>query len=247
MKDKLRTIVGGRSAEYHDQNNFPRGIEILLKKAKVDLEFQKLFLENPLAAAESIDLDLKENEKKILSNTLKPVLKTMIVRTFVPKHHTNTFLTAKTAAMLALVLASTVADPSYAKSMGITAEDEQNKSSILLPTSDNIPKADQSKPQPESLRQLTKDSMRKVQNALEQYKNDHGAYPSTELWLNADNPLSEYVLTYDVYDAWDRKFHYEAVIGSDKILNYKLESLGKNINKSRDNIPCPINTKKHRF
>ena len=44
MKDKLRTIVGGRSTEHSEQNNFPRGIEILLKKAKVDLDFQKIFL-----------------------------------------------------------------------------------------------------------------------------------------------------------------------------------------------------------
>ncbi len=114
MKDGFKTIVGGRSAEYRDRNNFPRGIEILLKKAKVDVEFQKLFLENPLAAAGSIDLDLKESEKKVLKNTLKPVLKTMINSTFVPKHHVKTFLTAKTAAMIALVLASIVTVPAHA-------------------------------------------------------------------------------------------------------------------------------------
>jgi hypothetical protein len=45
--------------------------------------------------------------------TMKDWLKTMINSTFVPKHHVKTFLTAKTAAMLALVLASTVLAQSY--------------------------------------------------------------------------------------------------------------------------------------
>jgi hypothetical protein len=225
MKDKLRTIVGGRSAEYHDQNNFPRGIEILLKKAKVDLEFQKLVLENPLAAAESIDLDLKENEKKILSHTLKPVLKTMIDRTFVPKHHVNTFLTAKTAAMIALVLASTVVVPSYGATRGVREKIETQ----------------------ESLYQLVEERMAAVQNALEQYWYDHGTYPSTEAWLENDNPLSDYVGTSYLYDPWNRKLHYEAVVENKVIVSYKLESMGKDKNSIRDNIPCPIDTEEHGF
>ena len=148
MKDGFKTIVGGRSAEYRERNNFPRGIEILLKKAKVDVEFQKLFLENPLAAAGSIDLDLKESEKKVLKNTLKPVLKTMINSTFVPKHHVKTFLTAKTAAMLVLVMASTVLVPTYGHgTKGETVEPLEEQASLF---------------------QLTQERMAAVQDALEQ-------------------------------------------------------------------------------
>jgi hypothetical protein len=226
MKDKLRTIVGGRYAEHIEQNNFPRGIEVLLKKAKVDLKFQRLFLDNPLAAARSIELNLNENEKKILSNTLKPVLKLMIERTFVPKHHARTFLTARTAAMIALVLSSAVVQPSIsAATKGIRAAPEAQ----------------------DSLYQLTIERMTAVQNALDQYKNDHGAYPSTDSWLNTDNPLSEYLLTSNLYDPWNRKLHYEAVLENEIIVSYKLESFGKNINSGIDNISCPIDTEKHSF
>lgn len=235
MKDKLRTIVGGRSKEDSEQNNFPRGIEMLLKKAKVDLDFQKIFLEDPLAAAESIDLDLKENEKKILSHTLKPVLKTMIDRTFVPKHHVNAFLTAKTAAMIALVLASTaVARLANPMEMGATARYESQED--LQPQFDRQP----------TDRQLTRQRMRAVQNALERFKKSYGTYPSTELWLNG-NPLNEFVETYTLYDTWYRKLHYEAVTENEEIVTYKLQSLGGDENNSRDNIRCPIDTRKHSF
>lgn len=229
MKDGFKTIVGGRSAEYRDRNNFPRGIEILLKKAKVDVEFQKLFLENPLAAAGSIDLDLKESEKKILKNTLKPVLKTMINSTFVPKHHVKTFLTAKTAAMIALVLASIVTVPAHAggnATKGVEAEPAEEQATIF---------------------QITEERMAEVQEAMEQYKHDHGIYPSTEEWLKTQNPLSDYILTSYMYDLWGRKFHYAAVMENGKIVNYKLESYGKDVKSHYDNIPCPIDTEKHQF
>ena len=61
-----RTIVGGRSAAYRILRNFPRGMEILLKKAKVDAVFQELLMEDPIMAASEIDLDLTPSEKKIL-------------------------------------------------------------------------------------------------------------------------------------------------------------------------------------
>ncbi len=227
MKDGFKTIVGGRSAEYRDRNNFPRGIEILLKKAKVDVEFQKLFLENPLAAAGSIDLDLKESEKKVLKNTLKPVLKTMINSTFVPKHHVKTFLTAKTAAMFVLVLTSTVLVPSYdLLSTGIPEEPLEEQT---------------------SLHQVTQERMAAVQDALEQYKFDHDTYPSTEEWLKNQNPLNDYIITSYMYDPWNQKFNYSAVIENGKIVNYKLESLGEELGIHYDNIPCPIDIDKHRF
>ncbi len=41
MDKYFRTIVGGRSTAYQGLKNFPRGIEILLKKVKVDHQFQE--------------------------------------------------------------------------------------------------------------------------------------------------------------------------------------------------------------
>ena len=68
MKSISRTIVGGRSGDDPSFGRFPRGIEILLKKAKVNLSFRSFFLSDPFSAAASIELDLKDNEKKILSS-----------------------------------------------------------------------------------------------------------------------------------------------------------------------------------
>ena len=113
MKKGFKTIVGGRSASYQSPDGYPRRIEILLKKAKVDPEFRRLFLQDPLAAARVIELDVSDNEKKILLNIPGDIIGKMVENTFVPKHHVSTFLGATTAAMLSLVLASVVVMPAY--------------------------------------------------------------------------------------------------------------------------------------
>ena len=222
MNSSFRTIVGGRSEEYRDRNNFPRGIEILLKKSKVDTQFKTKFLKDPLEAAISIQLELKANEKKILENTPKPLLETMIENTFVPKHHVKTFLTAKTAAMLALILASTVIAPTYLSSAGVQEETE---------TVEEI--------------YLAEERMRAIQDALEQYKLDYGTYPSTEEWLSVSNPLEDYIPLSNIYDPWKRKFYYRTIKKDGQIVNYTLESLGENGRSYHDNVPCPIDTDIH--
>ena len=78
MNRHFRTIVGGRSTAYQGLKNFPRGIEILLKKAKVDRQFRKMLLQDPINAARSIELNLQDNETRILANIPKSVLNTMI-------------------------------------------------------------------------------------------------------------------------------------------------------------------------
>ena len=83
MKKGFKTIVGGRSASYQSPGSYPRGIEILLKKAKVDLEFRRLFLQDPPAAARAIELDVSDNEKNILLNTPGDVIGKMVENTFV--------------------------------------------------------------------------------------------------------------------------------------------------------------------
>ena len=66
MNKNERTIVGGRSMGHPWSVDAPRGIEILLKKAKVDNEFRERFLEEPLATTEALGLKLSKNEKLIL-------------------------------------------------------------------------------------------------------------------------------------------------------------------------------------
>lgn len=226
MDNKFRTIVGGRSSEHRDKNNFPRGIEILLKKAKVDCQFRTLLLKNPVKAAKSIDLDLNESEKKIVESTTKPMLERMMQNTFVPKHHVKTFLTSSAAAMLALVLTSTaLVSSSAAGTKGEEAE------AIMY----------------EDHFQVAEERMGVVQDALEQYKRDYGTYLSTEEWISASNPLDEYITHSYLYDPWKRKFHYEAVLEEDRIVSYRLESLGRNIEDVYDNIACPIDPDIHSF
>ena len=91
----------------------------------------------------------------------------MIQNTFVPKHHVKTFLTAKTAAMLALILTSTTLTPLYGGTKGVEADEIVHEDYI----------------------QVAEERMGVVQDALEQLKRDQGAYPSTEEWLSALNPL----------------------------------------------------------
>lgn len=227
MEKHFRTIVGGRSAAYEGLKKYPRGIEILLKKANVDTKFQELFLQDPLAAADSIELTLQENERKILVNTPKSVLKSMIQNTFVPKQQIKTFLTQKAPAMLALVIASTAI---------LSAGDLDATKGI---TADEIIEYE--------MEEAT-DKMAVLQSALEQYKFDNGEYLSTEQWLAVTNPLESYVETTYLFDPWKRKFHYGAVkSNAGEIGNYYLESLGLDPEDPEDNIPCPIESEMHRF
>ena len=107
MENDRRTIVGGRSRGNRLLRDFPRGFEILLKKAKVDDEFREHLLLDPLTAAERVDLTLSQQEKLILQNTPRTLLQTMINSTTVPKQHVNAFRTTKKAAVLLLLLGTT--------------------------------------------------------------------------------------------------------------------------------------------
>lgn len=159
MSKHSRTIVGGRSSGSDRRINHPRAIEILLKKAKVDPEFRELLLRDPVVAAGSIELELTENERLILTSASPAVLTTMIQNSFVPRHQVRSFLTQKAPALLLLVLASTaVLEASGSGTKGITTE---------------------ARPA-ESLTAEVTDKMAAVQSALEHYRSDHGVYPSTD-------------------------------------------------------------------
>ncbi len=224
MDDKHRTIVGGRSRSDRLVGDFPRGIEILLKKASVDPMFCQFLLQDPLNAAQSIALDLKPVEINILTNTSISVLQRMITNIHVPKQHIKTFRTGKITAILALVLSTTVVMPALAAggieelpSQGIEQEE------------------------------LARNRMAAVQEALEAYRKEHGTYPETRTWYEIPGPLAEYFPLSEIYDPWKRRFHYNAVKEKGEIVNYKLESLRLDIETFNDNIPCPIATDEQRF
>ena len=127
MEKNFKTIVGGRSEPFRNPDGFPRGIEILLKKAKVDPDFRLLLLRDPVAAAGSIELDISDSEERSLLSTYPQIIEKMVENTFVPKHHVSAFRNARSAAVLSLVLVSTVAAPAFGSgdpgpSMGITVE-----------------------------------------------------------------------------------------------------------------------------
>jgi len=226
MSKHARTIVGGRSTAHEDRGSYPRGVEILLKKAKVDPGFRELLLGDPLAAAESIELTLSRSERNVLSNTSRSILSAMIGRTFVPRHHVRSFLTQKAPALIFLVMASTVLIETSGASAGVESD------SVASPRVN----ADAA------------EKMAGVQKALEQYRAKHGEYPSTEQWLAATNPLEGYVTTNYLFDPWMRKFHYEGVrTEAGKVENYHLESLGWRSDDPSDNVPCPINPRLHAF
>jgi hypothetical protein len=111
MNEERRTIVGGRSRSDRLIGDFPRGIEILVKKASVDSVFKQLLLRDPLNAARSIMLDLKPVEINILTNTSISVLQSMISNIRVPKQHIKTFRTGTIAAIFAILMSTTVVSP----------------------------------------------------------------------------------------------------------------------------------------
>ena len=220
MENKRRTIVGARADARGNAAAYPRGIEVLLKKAKVDAGFQERLLEDPIAAAEAIGLTLLENEKRLLVTISKSTLRLMIARTFVPTHHVKTFMSRNAPAMLALVLASTVAlagsGASEAQSKGITGEE------LLGPAA-----------------RVAMERMDLIQNVLEEYRHAHGSYPSTEQWLTSANPLEELIPSSALYDPWNRRFHYQAIVENGEIVSFRLESRGAEFLDARDDIASP--------
>ena len=224
MEEKRITIVGGRSSGNRLLENFPRSIEILLKKARVDDAFRESVLQNPFAAAKSIELELSEQEINTLKNIPQSLLRPIIDNTSVPKQHVQAFRTAKKAAVLVLLLGTTVIVPQIAATGAREAPTFSTEQY-----------------------QLASERMAMVQRALEAYKNDYGRYPSTNEWLQIPSPLTAYIPNSDLYDPWHRKFHYEDFKEGGRIVSYRLESTGLDINSPIDNIPCPNDTAQHLF
>ncbi len=83
------------------QNSFPQGIELLVKKAAVDADFRERLLADPLQAAASLELDLDEAERMMLRAIPREQLAATIDSTTVPETHRRVFLKATAASILA--------------------------------------------------------------------------------------------------------------------------------------------------
>ena len=70
----------------------PRGIEVLLKKASVDLAFKELLLSRRAEAAQAIGLTLTASEVVMLQSVAADQLEGLIRKTKVPKEHRRVFL-----------------------------------------------------------------------------------------------------------------------------------------------------------
>lgn len=212
MAAMFRTIVGARDPRQWGPGRYPRGIEVLLKKAKVDVDFRAQFLENPVAAAALIGLGLRDSEKRMLASAATSALRLMIEKTFVPRHHVGTFMSRNVSAMLAVIIASTVAMKADGCA-GVESEDRSVSTGSAVLSRIEV-----------------------IQSALEAYLRDRGSYPSTEAWMTVGNPLEGYVSSGGVYDTWGRKFHYQARVKDGKVIGYCLQSWGENPLDRRDDI-----------
>ena len=88
---------------------FPRGIEVLLKKAAVDTEFREILLGDPNQAAAAIELELEPIELAMLQTFPKEQLAAIIDQTEVPEPHRRAFLGTAAVAMLAVLAGSQTA------------------------------------------------------------------------------------------------------------------------------------------
>jgi hypothetical protein len=102
------TIVGGRPpGSGKNMDAVPRGIEILIKKAAVDASFRKTLLDDPIYAAEAIDLKLQDAEAAVLKSIPNTTLDRMIASTKVQPKIRQAFMGYTAAVMLAALTATT--------------------------------------------------------------------------------------------------------------------------------------------
>lgn len=99
----MRTIVGGRPQKHRGPGGgASRGIDVLLLKGAVDVEFRELLGRDWRAAAEWIGLELTEAERGILASIPGKTLLAMAARMPMPKAHRSVFLGRTAVAMLTI-------------------------------------------------------------------------------------------------------------------------------------------------
>jgi hypothetical protein len=98
------TIVGGRPpGSGRNMGTIPRGIEVLVKKAAVDLEFRELLFDQRGGAAAAIELELDPAENAMLNAIPREQLAQIVRQTTVPPEQRRVFLGKIAVAMLAVL------------------------------------------------------------------------------------------------------------------------------------------------
>ena len=217
MRDGFKTIVGGRSTDNRPTGSSPHGIEVLLKKASVDGDFANVLFQSPEEAARLISLDLQDSEKRILLNTPRGTLQSMIRHTTVKRQQLTAFKTMSAALMLAAVVAASSlgtacdSDCSTAGTKGIRPDDEMANCKVQMIT---------------------------LQAAIETYYAEHNAFVSTADWNGPENPVNEYLRTPIAPDPWGNPYHYEGIEQDGRVVDYHLESYGPDGVDSNDDLEC---------
>lgn len=104
------TIVGGRpQASRSMRGDIPRGLEILVKRAAIDIAFKSALLTKRDKIAEELDIPLDPSEKAMLACIPAEHLEKMIQATEVPPAQHKLLAKGTTAAMLALLAQLTFA------------------------------------------------------------------------------------------------------------------------------------------
>lgn len=196
----------------------PRGLEILLKKASVDPVFRGLLEADPERAAASIDLILTDIERSILANVPPEGLRLMIEKATVPRQYVSTFLSHSAAAMLAVVLSTTVI---------VTAEGSAG--------------AEPDYDEEQAYEAMISDKLNVLQIALEAHHLERGHYPTTEDWYFRDNPLDGYVEYSYLSEPEGDRFRYRGLVVDGVVSGYRLGSI------NYDHIECPNDPYKHGF
>ncbi|HUV65882.1 MAG TPA: hypothetical protein VMW24_18450 [Sedimentisphaerales bacterium] len=102
--------------------SFPRGIEVLVKKASVAPEFRQLLLAKRAKAACEIGLELTEAEQKMLSSMPAQQLEKIIDNVRVDAKHRSVFLGSVGKLMLATVVATAAISGLHCASAGISPD-----------------------------------------------------------------------------------------------------------------------------
>ncbi len=112
----------------------PRGIEVLVKKAAVDPDFRERLIEERVAAAADIDLQLEPAEAAMLNSIPRNQLERTIDGTTVPQQLRNVFLGHVAALMLATLAPCALggddswgSDPEYPESVTPRSRDRSRK------------------------------------------------------------------------------------------------------------------------
>lgn len=144
-------------------------LEIVLMKAKVDEKFRGLVLEDPVSAAASIHLPLREPALSMLTEVPRSELGLMIRETFVPRQNADVFRTGTVEAMAEVL-------------------EEERRRIESIPITGNVAF------DLDDRKMVIAGDLEILQEALEAYHAQIGGYPSTEEWYLRDvHPLAEFV------------------------------------------------------